>query len=159
MSRWAIAPADGAGDLAAVRALFRAYAGSLGFDLGFQGFEAELASLPGKYAPPAGALLLARLDGVAVGCVALRDLGAGACEMKRLYLAPAARGHGIGAALVERAIAAARAAGYAVMRLDTVPGEHDAAIGLYRKRGFSEIPAYCFNPMPGAKFFELRLSA
>ncbi len=144
-------------DLAVVQALFRAYADSLGFDLAFQDFEAEMADFPGKYAAPSGALLLARLDGEPVGAVGLRDLGDGVCEMKRLYLAPAARGHGVGAALVERLIEAARAAGYGAMRLDTVPGHHDAAIGLYRKFGFVDIEPYCHNPIPGARFMELRL--
>lgn len=157
MSGWTIAPAAGAADLAAAATLFRAYAASLGFDLGFQDFEAELAGLPGSYAPPAGALLLARLEDRPVGCVAMRDLGDGIAEMKRLYLDPATRGLGLGAALVEAVIVAARAAGYRAMRLDTVPGEHDAAIAVYRRFGFVEVPAYCFNPMPGAKFFELRL--
>ena len=157
MSTVRIAPADRAADLAAVRALFRAYANSLSFDLGFQGFEDELAGLPGKYAPPAGAILLAWLGDAAVGCVAMRDLGDGVCEMKRLYLDPRARGHGIGRALIAGLIAVARAAGYRAMRLDTLPGEHDQAIALYRLFGFVEIEAYCFNPMPGIKYFELDL--
>lgn len=153
-----VAAAISADDLAAVQALFRAYAESLDFDLGFQDFEAEMAGFPGKYASPAGALLLARLDGAPVGAVGLRDLGDGVCEMKRLYLAPAARGHGIGAALVERLIETARAAGYKAMRLDTIPGHHDAAIGLYRRFGFRDIAPYCHNPFPDARFMELDLS-
>ncbi|MDP6345410.1 MAG: GNAT family N-acetyltransferase [Alphaproteobacteria bacterium] len=142
-------------DLAAVKALFLEYAQSLDFDLCFQDFEAEMAAFPGQYAPPGGALLLARLDGAAVGAVGLRDLGEGICEMKRLYLRPAARGSGLGPALVDGIIAEGRRLGYRRMRLDTVPGPHDAAIALYRRLGFAEIPPYCLNPVPGAIYMEL----
>lgn len=157
------------------RRLFLEYAASLGFDLCFQGFDEEVAHLPGCYAPPRGALLLARwsadgpagaddaapedgpTDDPAVGCVALRPLGEDACEMKRLYVRPAARGHGVGQALVSALLARARAIDYHRMRLDTLPATMAAAVALYESVGFREIPAYRHNPICGAKYFELRL--
>jgi putative acetyltransferase len=147
-------------DLATVALLFREYAGQLGFDLCFQDFESELAGLPGAYAPPHGALLLAvaregSVEEVA-GCVAVRPFEPGICEMKRLYLRPAYRGHGIGRALAGAAVDAARARGYRVMRLDTLPAMAEA-IALYRSLGFREIEPYRVNPIPGALFFELEL--
>lgn len=153
-----VLPARTAADLDAVRALFAGYAQSLDFDLAFQDFESEMAAFPGKYASPAGALLLARLDGAAIGAIALRDLGEGNCEMKRLYVSPEGRGHGVGRRLVEALIEAARERGYRAMRLDTVPGHHDNAIALYRALGFREIGPYCYNPMPGTVFMELILA-
>tara|TARA_R110002167_G_scaffold51005_2_gene148007 strand:+ start:230 stop:685 length:456 start_codon:yes stop_codon:yes gene_type:complete len=141
----------------AVKSLFRDYVGSLGFDLGFQDIDAEMADFPGKYAPPGGALLLARIDGATAGAVALRDLDDGICEMKRLYVRPEARGHGLGRRLIERLIVEAGARGYRAMRLDTVPRHHDEAIALYRGFGFREIAPYCHNPLPGALFMELTL--
>jgi ribosomal protein S18 acetylase RimI-like enzyme len=140
-----------------VRALFLEYAQSLGFSLCFQSFDQELAGLPGEYAPPEGRLLLAVCGGRAVGCVALHKIGDGVCEMKRLYLRPETRGSGAGRALAERIIAEARALGYGRMRLDTVAGEMDAAIALYRRLGFREIPPYRTNPVPGALYMELTL--
>jgi len=152
-----IAPQSSAA-LDAVKTLFREYAQSLNFDLCFQDFDQEMADFPGKYAATAGgALLLAELDGAPVGAVGLRDLGDGVCEMKRLYLRPAARGTGLGSRLVDELIAQARALGYRAMRLDTVPGHHDRAIALYRQLGFRDIEAYCHNPVPGAMFMELVL--
>ena len=134
--------------------LFRAYATSLDVDLGYQDFDAELAGLPGKYAPPAGELLLARDPaGGALGCVALRPLDVpGACEMKRLYVAPAARGRGLGRGLVAAVLAAARAAGYAEIRLDTLPSMAEAAT-LYRRFGFEPISPYYPTPVAGTLFF------
>lgn len=153
----AIRPAAGNLDLAAARTLFGEYAASLDFDLDYQGFDQELAGLPGAYAPPAGAILLAEVNGELAGCVALRPLADGICEMKRLYLRPVARGHGVGRRLAEEIIAAARAAGHRRMRLDTVGPVMPAAIGLYRDLGFCEIPAYYDSPIPDTLYFELTL--
>jgi ribosomal protein S18 acetylase RimI-like enzyme len=148
-----IAPVAGPGDLAAARTLFEAYAASIGIDLGYQGFAAELAGLPGKYAPPAGALLLARdTRSAAIGCVALRPLDRDACEMKRLYVAPAGRGLGLGRALGEAVLAEAARIGYREIRLDTLP-TMAAAIGLYRRLGFREVAPYYDTPVAGTLFF------
>ena len=149
------------GDVDAVRLLFQEYANSLdeqGFAvcMALQAFEAELATLPGAYAPPAGCLLLATAHEPA-GCVALRPLdGPTVCEMKRLYVRPAHRAGGLGLALVERVVAEAGAAGYTRMRLDTLPTMRSAQ-RLYRALGFYEIPPYCANPVPKTLFFERRL--
>jgi ribosomal protein S18 acetylase RimI-like enzyme len=145
-------------DLRSVAALFADYAAWLPIDLGYQGFEAELAGLPGKYAPPQGALLIARDEGGAViGCVGLRALEEpGVCEMKRLYLKPEARGTGLGKALAEAIVVAARERGYAEMRLDTLESM-TGAIGLYERMGFVRIAAY-YAPTPeGTVFMGLRL--
>jgi putative acetyltransferase len=139
-----------------IRVLFGEYAASLPFALDFQGFGDELAALPGKYAPPHGALLLLLGDEEAAGCVALRPLGDGICEMKRLYVRPAHRGKGYGKLLADAIIAAARRLGYRAMRLDTVPGM-DAAIAMYTALGFAPIEPYCYNPLPGTMFLELAL--
>jgi putative acetyltransferase len=139
-----------------VRCLFEEYADSLGIDLCFQGFEQELAGLPGSYAPPQGRLLLAREDGQTAGCIALRPLEPGTCEMKRLYVRPAFRTHGIGRVLVDRLIQEARQAGYRHMRLDTLPSMA-TALALYRRLGFREIAPYYKNPVAGAVFLELPL--
>jgi GNAT superfamily N-acetyltransferase len=148
-----IAPAATADDLADAARLFAAYAAALDVDLGYQGFAAELAGLPGKYAPPAGALLLARdADGRPLGCVALRPLAAGVGEMKRLYVAPAARGLGLGRALVAAVVAEARRIGYREIRLDTLSTMADA-MALYRRAGFAEIAPYYDTPVEGTRFF------
>lgn len=143
----------------AARELFLEYAASLGFSLCFQNFDQEVAELPGPYAPPNGRLLLALRADQALGCVALRDLGEGVCEMKRLYVRPAARGLGLGRQLIERVIAEARAIGYRHMRLDTIQGQMDRAIALYREFGFHETEPYRFNPTPHTLFLELELTA
>jgi putative acetyltransferase len=145
-------------DLSAITQLFRAYAASLPIDLAYQGFDGELASLPGKYAPPTGALLIARdASGAALGCVAMRPLGEpGICEMKRLYVAPAGRGQGLGHALAHAIMEAARAAGHHEMRLDTLSSMHEAQ-KLYRALGFTEIAAYYDTPIEGTVFMSLKL--
>jgi ribosomal protein S18 acetylase RimI-like enzyme len=140
-----------------VRALFREYAESLGVDLGFQGFEQEVAALPGKYAEPAGRILLAWRGEQALGCVAMRPLqAAGDCEMKRLYLRPAARGEQLGRKLAGAICAAAREAGYRRICLDTLP-TMGAAQGLYASLGFVPIAPYVFNPIEGTKYLALTL--
>lgn len=154
-----IAPAASPADFAAVGVLLRAYAEALPIDLGYQGFEAEIADLPGRYAPPTGALLLAReaQTGRPIGCVALRPLAEpGVCEMKRLYAAPEARGAGLGRALAEAVIAAARACGHRELRLDTL-ASMTAAIALYERLGFRRIGPY-YAPTPeGTVFMALAL--
>jgi ribosomal protein S18 acetylase RimI-like enzyme len=148
----------GAREMAAVAALFREYVASLGVDLSYQGIEAELASLPGAYTPPSGALLLAVSPlSQPLGCVAMRRLTEdGACEMKRLYTAPSARGLGLGRALAMAAISAAMQAGYRTMRLDTLPGMQ-AAQSLYRGLGFEVTPPYYATPVAGTLFMRKTL--
>ena len=152
-----IGPPAGAADLDAVRSLFSEYAGSLGFSLGYQGFDAELAGLPGKYAAPEGALLLAKVDGVAAGVVALRKLDSGIAEMKRLYVKPAHHGRSIGRKLAEAVVDTARTLGYRRLRLDTIAGKMDTAVKLYRSMGFVEIAPYYDSPVPGTTYLELVL--
>jgi GNAT superfamily N-acetyltransferase len=147
-----------ASDLEHARRLFRAYADWLAVDLSFQAFEQELASLPGSYAPPAGRLLLARVGGDTAGSVGLRQLEAGSCEMKRLWVEPGFGGRGLGRALAQAAIEAARAIGYARMRLDTIPARMPAAQHLYRSLGFREIAPYYQNPLEGVVMLELELT-
>jgi ribosomal protein S18 acetylase RimI-like enzyme len=142
--------------LSEAKGLFREYADSLSFDLCFQGFEKELADLPGAYAPPKGALLLAYHDGRPCGCGAFRPLDNDVCEMKRLYVRPASRGLGIGKTLARSLIAEARAQGYRCMKLDTIETMRQA-IGLYRSLGFRETNPYTPNPIPGAHYFALTL--
>jgi putative acetyltransferase len=144
-------------DIAAVRELFLAYAGWLGFSVAYQKFDEELSALPGSYAGPRGRLLLARVNGAAAGCGAIRKLEPGVCEMKRLYVRDAFRGFGLGRGLAERLIAEARGIGYWAMRLDTVPEKMGEAARLYGALGFQEIPAYYAGARRGTLYFELPL--
>jgi ribosomal protein S18 acetylase RimI-like enzyme len=149
------------GDNEAIKDLMREYAESLGFSLAYQGFDAEMAGFPGKYAAPRGALLLARAGGQAAGSVALRPLDDGTCEMKRLYVRPAFRplrladGRSIGRALAEEIVQAGRVRGYRRLRLDTIGGKMQAAMKLYRTMGFVEIAPYYDSPIPGTAYMEL----
>lgn len=144
-------------DLPVTISLFRAYAAWLPIDLGFQGFEDELVSLPGKYAPPSGALLIARdVSSAPLGCVAMRPLDdPGICEMKRLYVAPEGRGLGLGRKLALAIIEGARVAGYREMRLDTLESMTEAR-GLYRSLGFVEIAPYYETPVENTVFMSLK---
>jgi ribosomal protein S18 acetylase RimI-like enzyme len=144
-------------DLDEARALFEEYARSLDFDLGFQNFAQEVATLPGEYAPPRGRLLLARVGKTAAGCVALHGLDGGTAEMKRLYVRPQFRKAGIGRALAQAVLTEAKKLGYTRIRLDTVPAMGEAT-ALYRSLGFFEIPSYRENPVPGALFLERTLT-
>ena len=155
-----IIPAQAAGDIEAVRELFCAYERFLGVDLCFQGFEAELAALPGDYGEPRGVLLLALVDGDVAGCCALRPIDdvdyANACEMKRLYVRRAFRRFGLGRQLAEALLDAARLAGYSSVLLDTLD-DMEAARELYASLGFVEVPPYYYNPIPGAHYLRAEL--
>jgi GNAT superfamily N-acetyltransferase len=143
-------------DADAVRLLLVEYAASLSVDLAFQSFDDELAGLPGRYAPPGGALLIARVDDERIGCVGLRRLDEETCELKRLFVRPAHRGDGTGLRLVEEAVAEARRLAYRRLCLDTIPGM-ERAQALYERMGFREIEPYTRNPVPGTRFLELEL--
>ena len=151
-----IIPASEPDHLESVRSLFLEYHDWLDADLRFQNFEEELATLPGRYAPPFGALLLATEEGQAAGCIAVRPLEGSICEMKRLFVRPQFRSRGIGRLLADAIIVRAREIGYTHMRLDTLDWMKEA-IALYRSLGFKEIPAYTNNPLRGAMFFELTI--
>jgi GNAT superfamily N-acetyltransferase len=140
------------------RRLFEEYHEWLGLNLCFQNFDEELASLPGEYVAPDGRLLLATEGDLVGGCIALRKLENGICEMKRLYVRPDFRGTGLGRLLAQSLIDEARAIGYKRMRLDTLPGKMDRAIAMYRKLGFEDIEPYYFNPVQAAAFMELDIS-
>ena len=149
-------------DLHVVRTLFREYAAGLGFDLCFQGFEDELATLPGEYAEPRGLLLLAFVDEELAGCGAFRALAdvdyANACEMKRLYVRRAFRRFGLGRRLAQALLDRATEAGYSSMLLDTLD-DMEAARGLYTTLGFEDVPPYYFNPIAGAHYLKADLGA
>jgi putative acetyltransferase len=151
---------DSAAHYDATRAIFREYAAQLGVDLCFQGFEAELAGLPGDYAEPAGMLLLAEVDGAVAGCGAFRHLAdvdyPNACEMKRLFVRKSARGLGLGRLIAQELMERASRAGYSTMLLDTLD-TMEAARGLYESLGFVEVPPYYFNPIPGAHYLKVEL--
>lgn len=147
---------DGEELIAEVSRMFLEYASSLDFDLCFQNFDQELRELPGEYARPSGRLILALYDGMPVGCVALRRLEEGICEMKRLYVKPPYRGKGIGRELAEKIISEAKSIGYRKMRLDTISTMIEATT-LYKSLGFREIGPYRPNPIEGARYFELIL--
>jgi GNAT superfamily N-acetyltransferase len=151
-----IRDAVSAADIEHVRDLFREYQAAIGVDLSFQGFAEELATLPGTYSRPAGRLLLAVDDTLIKGCIAVRPLRGLDAELERLYVPARWRGAGIGRLLATCAIAEARIAGYARVLLDTLPSMSEAR-ALYRALGFTEVPPYCHNPMPGALYFGLEL--
>lgn len=156
-----IIEASSAGQVVQARELFEEYARSLGFSLCFQGFDKELAGLPGEYAPPSGRLLLAEADGKIAGCVALHALpqqGPDACEVKRLFVGPEYRGQKVGRRLMDAVLDEARRIGYGRMLLDTVSGKMDTAIAMYRDYGFREVTAYRKNPQPGVLYMELDLT-
>ncbi len=144
-------------ELQQVRELFEEYVAWLGINLCFQNYDKELAELPGEYAPPSGRLFIAYENDEVAGCIALRGLGDGVCEMKRLFVRPAFRGAGLGLTLVELVLDEARKAGYERIRLDTLPGKMDRAIAMYRTLGFNDIDPYYHNPVTGAAFMELVL--
>jgi ribosomal protein S18 acetylase RimI-like enzyme len=153
-----IRPANTSADYEIARTLFREYQASLNIDLCFQRFEEELAGLPGKYAAPHGALLLAFTeDETPAGVIAMRPIDDDICEMKRLYVRPLARGHNLGRKLIDRLLVEARAQGYQKMRLDTLTGLMDKAIGLYRSYGFYDIAPYYNSPLANELFLELDL--
>ena len=151
---------DTAPELDAARGLFVEYAGTLNVDLCFQNFDAELANLPGEYAGPRGALLVATVDGEVAGCCAMRPLDAvdypNACEMKRLYVRPIHRGLQLGRMLAETILDAARLAGYDCILLDTL-NDMEAARALYQELGFEDIPPYYYNPIAGAHYLKAEL--
>lgn len=157
MSAFTVLEAASVEQLAVARELFMEYANAIGVDLCFQSFDQELASLPGRYAPPAGRLRVAFANSTPAGCVALRRIGVQTCEMKRLYVRPPFRAQGLGRALAQSVMAAAREVGYARMCLDTL-GSMAAAMALYESLGFTRIPPYYDNPHPDAVFMELKLA-
>jgi ribosomal protein S18 acetylase RimI-like enzyme len=152
-----IRPVNSEDDLNEVRTLFVEYANSIGFSLCFQGFDQELAELPGKYAPPSGRIFLAESDAKVAGCIAMKKLGDGKCEMKRLYVRPGFRGKKIGRLLAERLIDEAREMGYCEMYLDTISSKMAEAVLLYRSLGFVECEPYYHNPQPDALYMRLML--
>lgn len=158
-ANYSVAPVRSEADLADAIRLFRQYAASLDIDLSYQDFEGEMAAMPGKYAPPRGEILLARgADGAAIGCVALRAIEPpDTCEMKRLFVAPAGRGLGLGERLVRQIVDIAQAIGYLEMRLDTLP-TMTSALAVYRKLGFEPTKPYYDTPIAGTVFLRRALN-
>ena len=152
-----VSQAQTAEQIEQARQLFHEYQAWLQISLCFQNFEAELAKLPGDYAPPDGRLLLACEGSELAGCVALRKIDDSTCEMKRLFLREEFRGRGLGRELIQAIIEEARQTGYKRMRLDTLPPKMNEAIALYQACGFKKIAPYYVNPVPGAMFMELEL--
>jgi GNAT superfamily N-acetyltransferase len=152
-----LSQAESLSQIAQARELFLEYEKALGISLCFQGFEQELAGLPGKYAPPSGRLLLGVYQDALAGCVALHALEPAVGEMKRLYLCPAFRGKGLGQAMVDAIVAEARTIGYRRLRLDTIEPLMKSAVAMYRRMGFREIAPYCANPVAGTLYMELDL--
>jgi putative acetyltransferase len=146
-------------EMDSIRALFRTYIDYIGAPECFPSFEAELASLPGRYAEPTGAIFVACLGDEIAGVVALRAFDETSGEVKRLFVLPSFHGRGLGRLLMAELVAHARAMGYRRLLLDTIPGKMDTAIGMYRRFGFQEIGRYFDDPIPGAKYFELGLSS
>ena len=145
------------GDIEDARTLFREYERWLGLSLCFQNFEQELESLPGKYAPPLGRLLLVYDDEALAGCIALRPIDETTCEMKRLFVRPEFHGKGLGRRMIDRLLHEARQIGYSRMNLDTMPGRMDQAISLYRAFGFEEIEPYYDTPVSETIFMGLTI--
>jgi putative acetyltransferase len=143
-------------DYAVAKVLFLEYARDIDLDLSFQDFDQEMAGLTVQYGPSQGGILLLAIEARPAGCVAVRRFENDIAELKRMYVRPAYRGQGFGRRLGEEAIALARRLGYRAIRLDTLP-KMGAAIALYQSFGFVEIEPYRFNPVPGAKYFELQL--
>lgn len=152
-----LSQAESPSQIAQARELFLEYQKALGISLCFQGFEQEVAGLPGGYAPPSGRLRLGVYQGALAGCVALHALEPTIGEMKRLYLRPAFRGKGLGQAMVDAIVMEARTIGYRRLRLDTIEPLMKSAVAMYRRMGFREIPQYCANPVEGALYMELDL--
>ncbi len=144
-------------EIQTAKMLFKEYAEWLGVDLGFQNFQEELDSIPGKYALPSGRLVIAKYDGDIAGCAAVRKLEDGVCEMKRLFVREKFRGKGIGEALAKRIVEDARKIGYKKMRLDTDEQKMFKAMAIYKSMGFMEIEAYYHNPYDGVVYLELEL--
>jgi putative acetyltransferase len=156
MSVVEIIPARSVEDYALAKALFLEYAGDIGLDLSFQNFDEELAGLTVQYGPSEGGILLLSVEGRPAGCVAVRRFEKDTAELKRMYVRPAYRRQRYGRRLGEEALALARRLGYRAIRLDTL-AQMGKAIALYQSFGFVEIKPYRFNPVPGAKYFELEL--
>jgi len=158
VSETVLTRAVSAQEVQTARTLFREYEKGLGISLCFQNFDEEVATLPGAYAPPGGRLLLAFVENQPAGCVALRKIGDGVAEMKRLYVRPAHRGTGLGRKLAEAVLDEARAIGFRAVRLDTLATMKKAQ-ALYLSMGFTDIPPYNDHPVEGTRFMELRLKA